>query len=110
MKVIKQDFSKNHLRVVERFAYFPIKLYISMEGDKWIFLKRYYQLQLDSYWGKGWLKQENSFNEHGWDFKWDDKYIASWMSKEDENKVKIKHPPMYANSFTENDLPDSMYR
>lgn len=106
MKVVKQDFSKNHFRVVNRFPFFPIRIWVvEYNRGKWVFLETYYELQLDSYWGKGWLKQEQSFSPHCWDYKWDDRYLTSHqMSKEEEKKVKLKYPPMYKNSFTTNDV------
>lgn len=99
MTVIKYDFNKNHLRVVEKFAYIRKIFLAETNSCEWILFCKYYELQLDSYWGKGWLKMEQSFNEHEWDFRWSDNYLSHWQQSPKEiEKIKIKYPPKYKNS------------
>jgi len=95
MDIIKQDFSKNHYRVVKLFAFIPKKISTFRDGSQWIFLKNYYELQLDSYWGKGWLKIEQSFTSDTWDYKWDDIYLSNCKIN---NDIQLKYPPQYKNS------------
>lgn len=96
MKVIKKDFTKNHYRVVERFPLFPKRVFLNqINRRKWMFFVRYYELQLDSYWGKGWLPMEQSLLPHSWDFKWDESYLS--LHKQDPEVVKY-FQPRYKNS------------
>lgn len=80
-KVIKQDFSKNSLRVVKKFAILPTKISTGGKPTVWIFLEHYYVLQLLSFWGKGWIVRERSLDRHEWDFKWSDAYLQFWADK-----------------------------
>jgi len=74
MKVLKIDRSVNSYRVVERFAYLPKNMFL---GDKTVFIfwQKYYELQLDSYWGYGWINSEYSLHSDTWNFKWSESYI-----------------------------------
>lgn len=82
MKVIKYGGSINDLRVVRKFAFIPKKMYLYATGKyQWVWNQHYFQLQRNSYWGYGWMYEEEGLNEHEWDFKWSEKYIAMWQYK-----------------------------
>jgi len=70
MKIIKIDRSICSYRVVELYAVVPTKIWVSPTGYQTIFLRKYYELQLDSFWGEGWLSKEQSFSPNYWDHYW----------------------------------------
>lgn len=78
MKVIKDRIPENNSRVVQRFALLPKLLSNAGEKSIWIWFRSYYQLQLDSHWGYGWMNLETSLDKNAWEFKWDKKYLALW--------------------------------
>lgn len=78
MKIIREDNRPGGLRVIERFAYYPMKIICIGHPNKWVFLKKYYELQRLSYWHLYWMDGEKSMNKNEWDFKWSETYLNLW--------------------------------
>ena len=89
MKIIRTDGNiRGGLRVVSKFAIIPKMIYTACKGTKWVFLKYYYELQINSWHGKGWLLQEESVDKTEWDFKWSEAYLNVWKEKPQPQKLK----------------------
>lgn len=78
MKILKSDGRRGGLRVVEKIAIIPKRIFQTGQAAKWIWFKKYYELQRNSWHLLGWIEEENSLNEHEWDFKWSEEYLKIW--------------------------------
>ena len=83
MKIIKDNHPYNSVRIIEKFAFSPKRIY---EYDKlgnlvytWVFNKPYYECQQWSITTSSWyVEEQSSWNPKICDFKWDKKYIDLW--------------------------------